>query len=260
MTILDQIAHDTRIRVEEDKKRLPPEALSDTFPPSGGAQAFYGAVARPGLSLICEVKKASPSKGIIDEEFDYLTIARSYASAGADCISCLTEPKWFLGSDRIFTDIRSVVTTPMLRKDFVVDEYQILQARAMGADAVLLICALHTTARLEHFLTLCADLGLAALTEAHDEKEIASAVSAGAKMIGVNNRNLKDFTVDLDNAARLRSLIPPGCLYVSESGVKTPEDAIMMKKIGADAVLMGEALMRAPDRAEAVRNFKEAVQ
>jgi indole-3-glycerol phosphate synthase len=194
------------------------------------------------------VKKASPSKGIIAEQFPYLDIAKEYEAAGADCISCLTEPKWFLGSDQIFTDIRAQVNTPMIRKDFTVDEYQIYQAKVMGANAVLLICALLDTATIERYLSICEDLHLSALVEAHDEKEIASAVSAGAHIIGVNNRNLKDFSVDFSNAARLRDRIPPECIYVAESGVHRPEDLAVIREIGADAVLIGEMLMRAGDK------------
>lgn len=219
---------------------------------------FRAALAKPGLSFICEVKKASPSKGVIDQDFPYLDIARDYEYAGADAISCLTEPKWFLGSDQIFTDIRQEVDTPMLRKDFTVDAYQLYQARLLGADCVLLICALLDTKTLERYLGLCDDLGLSALVEAHDEKEIASAVAAGAEIIGVNNRNLKDFSVNFDNAARLRDQIPPGVLYVAESGVKTPADAAAVKAMGADGVLIGEALMRAKDKGAMLAALREA--
>jgi indole-3-glycerol phosphate synthase len=221
-------------------------------------KAFYDAVGKPGMRFICEVKKASPSKGVIDPVFDYLAIARAYEAAGADCVSCLTEPRWFLGSDDIFRDIRGAISTPMLRKDFVVDEYQLYQAKVLGANCALLICAILDRATLARYLGICEDLGLAALTEAHDEAEIAAAVAAGARMIGVNNRNLKDFSVDLGNAARLRERIPAGRLYVAESGVKTPADAAAMKRIGADAILMGEALMRAPDKAAALAAMREA--
>ena len=259
-TILDTIADYARARVAKDRETVGAEAMRAMAAAGGKAngKAFYDAVGKPGMSFICEVKKASPSKGVIDPVFDYLSIARAYESAGADCVSCLTEPKWFLGSDGIFRDIRSAIATPMLRKDFVVDEYQLYQAKVMGADCALLICALLDTATLARFLGVCEDLGLAALTEAHDAQEIASAVAAGARMIGVNNRNLRDFSVDLGNAARLRELIPPKCLYVTESGVKTPENAAAMKAIGADAILMGEALMRAPDKGAALGAMREA--
>ena len=259
-TILDTIAAHARTRVAADCERLPPDelrSLAAALGPGNG-QSFYSALAQPGLGFICEVKKASPSKGLIDPVFDYMGIARSYEAAGADAISCLTEPRWFLGSDGIFRDIRAAVKTPMLRKDFVVDAYQIYQARVLGADCVLLICALLDTPTVARYLGLCEDLGLAALVETHDEEEIASAVSAGARIIGVNNRNLKDFSVDLENAARLRERVPAGALYVAESGVRTPEDAAAMKRAGADAILMGETLMRAADKEAALAAFREA--
>ena len=206
------------------------------------------------------MKKASPSKGIIAPDFPYAAIAKDYEAAGADCISCLTEPKWFLGSDKIFTEIRSEVKIPMLRKDFTVSPYQIYQAKVMGANTVLLICSLLDTAALAEYLMLCEELRLAALTEAHDEEEIDRAVRAGAAVIGVNNRNLKDFTINFSNAARLRDRIPPECIYVAESGVKGAEDIGFLKKIGADAALVGEALMRTEDKRAMLRAMKEAGQ
>ena len=261
-TILDTIADYARKRVTADRARLSLEelkalAMAGT---AAGGQAFYDAAAKPGMSFICEVKKASPSKGVIDPVFDYMTIARDYEAAGADCVSCLTEPKWFLGSDEIFRNIRAAIKPPMLRKDFVVDEYQLYQAKVLGANCVLLICALLDTDTVARYLDICESLALAALVEAHDEAEIASAVRAGARMIGVNNRNLKDFSVDLGNAARLREHIPAGCLYVAESGVQSPADAAAMKAIGADAVLMGEVLMRAADKKAALAAMREAAK
>lgn len=260
-TILDTIADYARVRVARDQAALPTEALKERClaAPAAGGAAFDQALRRDGMSFICEVKKASPSKGIIAKQFPYLDIAKAYEAAGADCISCLTEPKWFLGSDQIFREIRAAVSTPMLRKDFVVDEYQIYQAKAMGADCVLLICALLDTATIARYLTICDTLGLAALVEAHDSREIASAVAAGARIIGVNNRNLKDFSVDFTNAARLRDQIPPETVYVAESGVSTPADVAALKKIGADAVLIGETLMRAPDQKQMLNALKGIV-
>ncbi|MDY4443168.1 MAG: indole-3-glycerol phosphate synthase TrpC, partial [Butyricicoccus sp.] len=219
---------------------------------------FEQALRQDGLSFICEVKKASPSKGVIAKHFPYLEIAKQYEQAGADCISCLTEPKWFLGSDKIFTDIREAVHTPMIRKDFTVDEYQIYQAKLMGADAVLLICAILDTKTIASYLELCDNLGLTALVEAHDAAEIQSAVAAGARVIGVNNRNLKDFSVDFSNASRLRDLIPPECIYVAESGVSCVEDVAALRQVGADAVLMGEVLMRAKDKASLLAQMRKA--
>ena len=259
MTILDTLAAHARARTQRNKQRLPEEEIRKTafamntdtgFP-------FEKALAEPGMSFICEVKKASPSKGLIDPVFHYPEIAASYENAGADCISCLTEPNWFLGSDAIFREIRALVHTPMLRKDFIVDEYQIYQTKLMGANCILLICALLPTDTLARYLQIASDLGLAVLTEAHDADEIASAVSAGANIIGVNNRNLKDFSVDFSNASRLRDLIPAECLYVAESGVQTPEDVAALHAAGADAVLIGEALMRADNKGELLTAMRE---
>lgn len=262
MTILDTLADHARQRVAADRAQLPLETLRELAQQGGRGSggAFREALAAPGMRFICEVKKASPSKGIISPDFPYLDIAKSYEQAGADCISCLTEPKWFLGSDRIFTEIRQQVRIPMLRKDFTVDAYQIYQAKVMGANAVLLICAILDTAAIAEYLRLCDELGLAALVEAHTPEEIASAVSAGAQIIGVNNRNLKDFSVDFTNAARLRDLIPPEALYVAESGVTGPEDARTLRSIGADAALIGEALMRAKDKGAMLAAMREAAK
>ena len=250
MNILDQLATHARERVRADMERVPAEKMKAEclrLGPGNG-EAFARALKRPGLSFICEVKKASPSKGIIAEDFPYVRIAQEYENAGADAVSCLTEPKWFLGSDRIFREIRETVSLPMLRKDFTVSDYQIYQARVMGANAVLLICAILDEQTLKAYIALCGELGLAALTEAHDEAEIDMALRCGAEIIGVNNRNLKDFTVDLANAERLRAKIPEGCLFVAESGVTGPEDAERLRALGADAALVGEALMRSGDK------------
>lgn len=259
-TILDTIADYARIRVAADMERQPLEELKELCAAAGKGtgRRFHDALALPGTRFICEVKKASPSKGIIAENFPYIDIAREYEAAGADCVSCLTEPKWFLGSDRVFTDIRKTISTPMLRKDFTVDPYQIYQARLMGADCVLLICALLSTEEIAKGLELCADLGLSALVETHDAAEIESALSAGAGIIGVNNRNLKDFSVDFSNAARLRDMIGPDRVYVAESGVKGPEDVATLRKIGADAVLIGEAFMRSPDKKALLEEMRRA--
>ena len=187
-------------------------------------------------------------KGLIEQDFHYLQIAKEYELAGADCISVLTEPKWFLGSDEYLKEIASTVSIPCLRKDFTVDEYQIYQAKLLGASAVLLICSILSEKQIGAYLEICETLGLSALVEAHDEEEVKTAVRAGARIIGVNNRNLKDFTVDTDNSRRLRELIPSDILFVSESGVKTAEDIADIRSMGADAVLIGETLMRASDK------------
>lgn len=259
MNILDEITAYAKKRVDEDKKTVPIEELKERCKDlEKGGHGFIKKLKKEGLGFICEVKKASPSKGIISEPFPYINIAEEYEKAGADCISCLTEPKWFLGSDEIFEAIRSKAGIPMLRKDFTVDVYQIYQAKLMGADAVLLICAVLEREELERYLEICGMLGLDALVEAHDEKEIKSAVAAGAKIIGVNNRNLKDFSVDISNAERMREAIPWECVYVAESGIKSADDIARIKKAGADAVLIGEMLMRSEDKTAALRKLKEA--
>ena len=200
------------------------------------------------MSFICECKKASPSKGLIEPDFRYLEIAREYEAAGADCISVLTEPKWFLGSDEYLREIAKTVSIPCIRKDFTVDEYQIYQAKTLGAAAVLLICSILSEVQLGEYIKICDSLGISAIVEIHDEKEAGMAVRAGARIIGVNNRNLKDFTVDTANSKKQRDLIPDDIIFVSESGVKSTDDIRAIREIGADAVLIGETLMRADDK------------
>ncbi|MDO4270563.1 MAG: indole-3-glycerol phosphate synthase TrpC [Eubacteriales bacterium] len=259
--ILDELANHARERVAAAKVKLPLDevkAKAEALP--RGDFRFEKALAGKDLAFICEVKKASPSKGVIDEQFDYLAAAMQYEEAGADCVSVLTEPKWFLGSDEIFRAIRLMVDVPLLRKDFTVDEYQLYESKAMGADAVLLICALLDTETLKTYLAVCDALGLSALVEAHDEAEIVSAARAGARVIGVNNRNLKDFSVDLQNAARLREKAPAGTVFVAESGVSSPGDVKALRRAGADAVLVGEYLMRSLDKPAALRGLREAAQ
>lgn len=259
--ILEQLADYARIRAKQAKFVMPEARLrahAESLP--RGNFRFEKALAGKEMAFICEVKKASPSKGIIDPTFDYLSIALQYEEAGADCLSVLTEPKWFLGSDDIFRAIRTVTDLPMIRKDFTVDPYQIYEAKVMGADAVLLICALLDTDTLREYLTLCDGLGLSALVEAHDESELASAVEAGARLIGVNNRNLKDFTVDLQNAARLREKAPENVIFIAESGIASPQDAKKLRQAGADAALVGEYLMRASDKELALAGLREATK
>jgi indole-3-glycerol phosphate synthase len=263
MMILDEIAAYTRIRVDNEKACIPLEVLRERCTHvlnSKTSHIFESALKKPGLSFICEIKQASPSRGMIVTEFPYQDIAQDYERAGTDAISCLTEPHWFKGSDDIFAEIRALVDVPMLRKDFTLDVYQIYQAKLMGADAVLLICALLDAATVERFLMLCEELNLDALVEAHDEREIAAALSAGACIIGVNNRNLKDFSVDLGNSDRLRSLIPHDRIFVAESGVSKPSDVEHLAAIGVDAVLMGEMMMRTPDRTEMLRSLRRCTQ
>ncbi len=249
MTILGQLADHACERTEQAKKIIPIEEIRRqalSLPKS--SFAFENALRKAGISFICECKKASPSKGLIAPDFPYLQIAKEYEAAGADCISVLTEPKWFLGSNKYLKAIASMVSVPCLRKDFTVDEYMIYEAKVLGASAVLLICSILSAEQIKLYISICDELGLSALVEAHDENEVQTALHAGARIIGVNNRNLKDFSVDTDNSRRLRELIPREVLFVSESGVSSAEDVAKLREIGADAALIGETLMRAPDK------------
>lgn len=258
MNILETLAAAAEKRVAESKKIFSLEQIKEQAERLPGDFRFEKVLSRPGISLICEVKKASPSKGIISQDFPYAEIARDYEAGGADCLSVLTEPTRFLGSDGIFRDIRAKTELPMLRKDFTVDEYQLYEARLLGADAVLLICALLDTQTIARYIGICDALGMSALVETHCAQEIDSAVCAGARIIGVNNRNLADFSVDLESAGRLRERIPRDVLFVTESGVSSLEDAARLAAAGADALLVGEFLMRAKDRARAVGGLRAA--
>ncbi len=248
--ILDQLAAAAVRRVEEAKRRCPLSDLRSQAENMGRAEKspFFQALAEPGMSFICEVKKASPSKGLIAEDFPYLDIARDYQAAGAAAISVLTEPEYFLGSDSYLREIAKTVKIPVLRKDFTVDAYQIYEAKTLGASGILLICALLEVRQLEDYLELAHSLGLSALVEAHDETEIEKALGAGAGIIGVNNRNLKNFQVDVENSLRLRSLVPADKIYVAESGIRTPEDVKKLYDRGVHGVLIGESLMCSPDK------------
>lgn len=249
MNILDQLAEHGRERVHAAKKLMPLSEIrreAEALPP--GDFAFEKALKKPGLSFICECKKASPSKGLIAPDFPYLNIAKDYERAGADAISVLTEPKWFLGDDRYLREIAAAVTIPCLRKDFTVDEYMIYEAKTLGASAVLLICSILDAGQLKEYQKLCDTLGLSALVETHDETEVEMAISSGARILGVNNRNLKDFSVDTENSRKLRESVPREVLFVSESGIRNAEDIALLRQAGVDAVLVGEALMRAEDK------------
>ena len=249
MNILEQLAAHAKERVALAEQACPLEIIRQKASRmEKGDGSFEKALKRPGLSFICECKKASPSRGVIAENFPYLQIAREYQEAGADAISVLTEPKWFLGCDRYLREIAETVSLPCLRKDFTVDEYMIYEAKLLGASAVLLICSILSSRQLREYLQVCETLGLSALVETHDEGEVDMALEAGARIIGVNNRNLRDFSVDTENSRRLREQIPAEVLFVSESGVKTAADAAALREIGADAVLVGETMMRAKDK------------
>lgn len=249
MTILDKLAENAVKRVEYSKMLVSlDEIKKQAFELPKGHFEFENALKKKGISFICECKKASPSKGIIAEDFPYLLIAEEYEKAGADCISVLTEPKWFLGSDEYLKEIANAVSVPCIRKDFTVDEYMIYEAKILGASAVLLICSILSKEKITEYIKICDALGMSALVEVHDENEVKTAINAGARLIGVNNRNLKDFSVDTDNSKRLRRLIPGEVLFVSESGVSCADDVAKLREIGADAVLIGETLMRADDK------------
>ena len=257
MTILDKLAEHAKERVAEAKKDISFSEICRVAMsmPKGGFE-FENALRSDDISFICECKKASPSKGLIAEDFPYLQIAKDYEAAGADCISVLTEPKWFFGRNDYLKEIAANVNIPCLRKDFTVDEYMIYEAKALGASAVLLIVSILSETQLREYIKICDELGLSALVEIHDEKEALTAVNAGARIIGVNNRNLKDFSVDTENSRRLRNLIPRDILFVSESGVKTADDVNALREIGADAVLVGETLMKAENKCDKLKELR----
>ena len=248
--ILDTIAEKTRERIMARKEVLPLRELKAMAQEKNAdtGYPFEQALKKQGISFICEVKKASPSKGVIAENFPYLEIAGEYEAAGADAVSVLTEPYYFQGSNDYLTAIRGQISLPLLRKDFTVDEYMIYEAKHIGADAVLLICSILSKMQLQEYAGVARELGLSVLVEAHDEQEIESALEADAGIIGVNNRNLKDFTVDINNSIRLRELVPKNVLFVSESGMKTREDIVRLEQNGTDAVLIGETFMRSADK------------
>lgn len=256
--ILEEIAACTVQRVAEEKAAVP---LSEMKKRAEALDAntgfpFRKALSGDEISFICEVKRASPSKGLIAPDFPYLDIARDYERAGASAISCLTEPFWFKGRDEYLAEISNAVTIPVLRKDFTVDEYMIYQAKTLGASAVLLICSILSKEQLSEYLGIAHSLGLSALVEAHDEDEVRTALSVGAGIIGVNNRDLRTFTVDINNSARLRKLVPPEVLFVSESGIKTAADIEALRSNGTNAVLIGETLMRSPDKKAALDELR----
>ena len=256
--ILDEIAAYTRERVETLKKHKSLYDVRDEAKGRPAGKDFYGALAAPGLSVIAELKQASPSKGLIAPDFEriFLDKARQYEEGGAAAISCLTEPKFFLGSDEYLRKVRAAVALPILRKDFTIDEYQIYEAKCLGADAVLLICSLLSEAQLAEYLCQAHELGLSALVEAHDAGEVGAAIAAGAGIIGVNNRNLKDFSVNPLNSLRLREQIPADKIFVAESGIAKASDCAGLKAAGVQAVLVGEALMRSADPAAMLKEMR----
>ena len=250
--ILDKIIEATKIRVAQEKEVETPEAVKTAALalPSDTGFPFEAALRQQDFNFICEVKKASPSKGIIAEHFPYLDIAKEYEVAGAAAISVLTEPDFFKGDKKYLQEIASTVKIPVLRKDFIIDEYQIYQAKVWGASAILLICACLDVPTLTKFRELADSLGLSSLVEAHDEHEVQMAIDCGARIIGVNNRNLKDFTVDVQNSVRLRNLVQDDVIFVSESGLETPEDIQVLRDNNIGVALMGETFMRSPNKVE----------
>lgn len=259
--ILQTIATKTKERIEKQKALHPLEELIQacTKLPINQDFPFEQALRKEGLSYICECKKASPSKGLIDEDFNYLQIAKEYEKVGARAISVLTEPEFFLGSDQYLQEIAQEVKIPCLRKDFVVDEYMIYQAKLLGAQAILLIVSLLDTQTLKQYLDLATSLGLSCLVEAHDEAEIKQAIEVGTKIIGVNNRNLRNFQVNVENTLNLRRAIPKEILMVAESGIQNRSDIALLEKAQIDAVLIGETLMKASDRQAKIRELRGEV-
>jgi len=265
--ILEKLAQSTRMRVESAKRKVSVDDLKSHIFCNGKIKRFHKRedfafernLRNEGISFICEVKRASPSKGMIAQYFPYLEIAYEYEKAGAHAISVLTETEFFKGSNIYLNEISELVRIPVLRKDFIIDEYQIYESKLIGADAVLLICALLDAHTLKKYIEICDQLGLSALVEAHTKDEVVSAIEAGARVIGVNNRNLKSFEVDIQNCITLRELVPEDIIYVAESGIQSREDILMLEKAGVDAVLIGEALMRSEDK-QAMLSYLKGVK
>jgi len=258
--ILEEIAARTRERIAKEKSCIFVSELENRIQEANKNARqkitfLLQALQKDGMSYICEVKKASPSKGLIAPDFPYLAIAKEYEQAGASAISCLTEPFYFQGADRYLREIAAAVQIPVLRKDFTVDEYMIYQAKSLGASAVLLICAILDDGELRAYRQLAKELGLDALVEAHDEYEVDRALNLGAEIVGVNNRDLRTFQVDMNNSIRLRKMAPDNVVFVSESGIRTPEDIRLLYENKVDAVLIGETLMRSPDKKAALESL-----
>ena len=258
--ILDKIVESTRLRVQQSYKTeslelIKKRAFEECEKEKANDFAFEKALNQKPIAFICEVKKASPSKGLIAKNFDYVTIAREYEKAGAACISVLTEPEFFLGSNDYLKEISQSVNIPIIRKDFVIDEYQIYEAKTIGASAILLICAILSEEKIKEYLTIADRLGMSAVVEAHDEEEVMMAKRCGAGIIGVNNRNLRDFTVDITNSIRYRNMVDEDVKFISESGIKTPDDIKRLVDHHVNAVLIGETLMKSEDKAGMIKEL-----
>ena len=255
--ILDKLAQSTEKRVEQGKKNIPLEVVKKQAldMPKGNFE-FEKALAKSGINFICEVKKASPSKGIIAEKFPYVDIAKEYEKAGASCISVLTEPEYFKGDKKYLKEISENVSIPLIRKDFVIDEYMIYDGKIHGASCVLLICSLLDEDTIRKYIEICDSLGMSALVEAHDEEEVKKAIKSGARIIGVNNRDLRDFSVDLNTTLKLRDMVDDDVIFVSESGIKTREDIELLEKHRVNAVLIGETMMKSHDKRHTLEVLK----
>lgn len=257
MTILDKLAEHAKERVLEAKRITSLSSLiSQVEKIEKGSFAFEKAIYKDEMSFICECKKASPSKGVIAEQYDPLSIAKEYERIGADCVSVLTEPKWFLGSNSHLKEVASTISLPCIRKDFIVDEYMIYEARTLGAEAILLICSILTPKQIKDYIEICDNLGIAALVETHDIEEAKVAIDAGSRLIGINNRNLKDFSVNMKNTEDVCKIIPKDIAIISESGIKEPEEIKTLDEMGIRAVLIGETFMRASDKQSLMNSFK----
>ena len=256
--ILDEIAEKTKERVAEQKKHISLEEMKEKAEKmeKNTGFPFQRALQTEDIAFICEVKKASPSKGVIAEDFPYVEIAKEYEEAGAAAISVLTEPYYFQGSNTYLTEITQNVHIPVLRKDFTVDEYMIYEAKVIGASCILLICAILDQKTLNQYLELAHSLGLSVIVEAHDEEEVKMALASGAKIIGVNNRDLKTFTVDINNSARYRKMVPDDVVFISESGIKTAQDIQKLRENGTNAVLIGETFMRSSDKKKVLEELR----
>ena len=260
--ILEEIVARTRERIAKEKSCISVSELENRIQEvnknAGKRITLLQALQKDGMSYICEVKKASPSKGLIAPDFPYRAIAKEYEQAGASAISCLTEPFYFQGADQYLREIAATVQIPVLRKDFTVDEYMIYQAKSLGASAVLLICAILDDGELRAYRQLAKELGLDALVEAHDEYEVDRALNLGAEIVGVNNRDLRTFQVDMNNSIRLRKMAPDNVVFVSESGIRTPEDIRLLYENKVDGALIGETLMRSPDKKAALESLNSS--
>lgn len=256
--ILDEIAEKTKERVAEQKKHISLEEMKEKAEKmeKNTGFPFQRALQTEDIAFICEVKKASPSKGVIAEDFPYVEIAKEYGEAGAAAISVLTEPYYFQGSNTYLTEITQNVHIPVLRKDFTVDEYMIYEAKVIGASCILLICAILDQKTLNQYLELAHSLGMSVIVEAHDEEEVKMALASGAKIIGVNNRDLKTFTVDINNSARFRKMVPEDVVFISESGIKTAQDIQKLRENGTNAVLIGETFMRSSDKKKVLEELR----